>query len=123
MNREENLQSRIDTSTRVTINATISTSFVVYHNDIADSHYIPGARRSTRSDIQRCRFRHKLPPASLLRHRQRGSAANMALDSPMMGSDMPIFWNGQVWDGDPAGDMALDYEGYKWKVKQDIVCA
>ena len=47
----------------------------------------------------------------------------MVLDTPMMEADMPILWNGQAWDGDPVGDMALDYEGYTWWVKKDIICA
>lgn len=36
---------------------------------------------------------------------------------------MPILWTDRVWNGDPDGDMDLDYEGYTFKVKKDIVCA
>jgi hypothetical protein len=38
-------------------------------------------------------------------------------------SDMPMLWTDRVWNGDPDGDMLLDYEGCMFKVKKDIVCA
>ncbi len=36
--------------------------------------------------------------------------------------DMGVYWSEQVWDGDPDGDITLEYEGYRWPVKKAVVC-
>ncbi|KAL2134117.1 hypothetical protein VTI74DRAFT_940 [Chaetomium olivicolor] len=34
-----------------------------------------------------------------------------------------IYWSDTVWNGDPDGDMTLEYEGHTWLVKGDIASA
>lgn len=46
----------------------------------------------------------------------------MEAGSSLMELDMPILWTDRVWAGDPDGDMILDYQGYRFKVKKDVVC-
>ncbi|KAL2256819.1 hypothetical protein VTK26DRAFT_1073 [Humicola hyalothermophila] len=38
-------------------------------------------------------------------------------------SDKMSSWVGGFWIGDPNGDMVLEFEGYQWKVKEDIIAA
>jgi hypothetical protein len=47
----------------------------------------------------------------------------MDLKPDPMELDMGVYWSEQVWDGDPNGDMTLEYEGDRWPVKRAVVCA
>jgi hypothetical protein len=38
-------------------------------------------------------------------------------------ADHPIFWTNEVWNGDPDGDITLEFDGYTWTIKKDIVAA
>lgn len=35
----------------------------------------------------------------------------------------PIYWTDVAWDGELHGDMTLEFEGYVWKVRKDVVTA
>jgi hypothetical protein len=37
--------------------------------------------------------------------------------------DRPILWTNKAWSGDPDGDITLEFEGYTWLVKKDVVAA
>ncbi|KAK4157873.1 hypothetical protein C8A00DRAFT_11339 [Chaetomidium leptoderma] len=47
----------------------------------------------------------------------------MVLKTPSPELDRPILWTNRLWNGDPNGDITLEFEGYTWKVKKDIVSA
>lgn len=35
--------------------------------------------------------------------------------------EKPILWSNEVWEGDPGGDVTVDFRGRSWKVRKDIV--
>ncbi|KAK4128963.1 hypothetical protein N657DRAFT_48269 [Parathielavia appendiculata] len=37
--------------------------------------------------------------------------------------DKPISWTNEAWNGDPSGEVTLEFEGYTWAVKRDVVVA
>ncbi|KAH6619497.1 hypothetical protein B0J18DRAFT_458493 [Chaetomium sp. MPI-SDFR-AT-0129] len=38
-------------------------------------------------------------------------------------NQQPILWTDEVWKGDPNGDLTLEFEGYSWKVREEVVTA
>ncbi|KAK4144923.1 uncharacterized protein C8A04DRAFT_36276 [Dichotomopilus funicola] len=38
-------------------------------------------------------------------------------------NQQPILWTDEAWKGDPNGDLTLEFEGYSWKVREEVVTA